>query len=363
MREEKLTFFWALFIQLISCFILLFCPDTSEDRLFEFLTYHTEIAKFDHVYVYDNSDTSLSNKTLETVINMFSKKLVSRIPWPHRVCNNNRPMHSNPGERSSQYAAESSCRARYGKDTTWMATLDVDEYLIPTGNWKNIRDLLHHITTNEKDTQILSFFQTRALPNTGLMVPYDGKYTPSCKGVENNCLMMNRTRTYMETYNCEPTKHPKPGSWAWRAKKQIYRPAFVLNHFVHYPVVTRQIIDHPDLDTPRFMERSPFERRVEEVTEGFLLHAKTTSPDMTANWKTKCPLKGDSSSNSCKVGIPSSKLLGVDNNNLMQESLPMKKDNNSISVTYEANCYPHSRVMQLVPFLEAAMKRLSAIVS
>jgi len=109
------------------------------------------------------------------------------------------------------------------------------------------------------------------------------------------------------------------------------------------------------------MERSPFERRVEEVTEGFLLHAKTTSPDMTANWKTKCPLKGDSSSNSCKVGIPSSKLLGVDNNNL-QESLPMKKDNNPISVTYEANCYPHFRVMQLVPLLEQAMKRLSAIV-
>ena len=49
----------------------------------------------------------------------------------------------------------------------------------------------------------------------------------------------------METYNCEPTKLPKPQSWAWRAKKQIYKPEFVLNHFVHYSVVTRLVMDEP----------------------------------------------------------------------------------------------------------------------
>jgi hypothetical protein len=32
--------------------------------------------------------------------------------------------HENTGERSSQYAAENSCRARYGPYAEWMATFD-----------------------------------------------------------------------------------------------------------------------------------------------------------------------------------------------------------------------------------------------
>lgn len=333
--------------------------DSSEDRLLEFLTYHTQIAGFDHVYVYDNSDTSLVNKTLAAVTEMFPKELVSRIAWPHRVCNNNRPAHSNPGERSSQYAAEASCRARYGPDTTWMASLDVDEYLIPTGTWKNVRDWLKHVTDNERDTKILSFFQTRALPNVDVMVPYDGASIRACQtnGMNNDklssCLMKNRTKTYMETYNCEPTTHPKPQSWAWRAKKQIYRPEFVLNHFVHYSVATRQIIERPELESLRFNERQPFERRVNELEEGYLLHSKSTLPEMTANWNSKCPLKAASGSiKDCKVGIPSSDVLGVDNS-----SKESGFTESAVSAKYESNCYPHIRVKRLVPSLEEALKR------
>mmetsp|Transcript_9039 Transcript_9039/g.18100 ORF Transcript_9039/g.18100 Transcript_9039/m.18100 type:complete len:885 (-) Transcript_9039:2268-4922(-) len=340
--------------------------DSSEDRLLEFLAYHTQIAGFDHVYVYDNSDTSLSNNTLAAVTDMFPKEHVSRVPWPHRVCNNNRPMHPNPGERSSQYAAEASCRARYGPDTTWMASLDADEYLIPTGMWKNLRDWLIHVTTNEKDTQILSFFQTRALPNVDAMVPYDGASIQACKtsrgdtdAILSSCLMKNSTKTYMETYNCEPTTHPKPQSWAWRAKKQIYRPAFVLNHFVHYSVATRQIIDRPDLDSLRFNERQPFERRVNETSEGYLLHSKSTLPEMTANWHSKCPLKATSGSiKDCKVGIPSSNMLGVD---IVSEESEFVESDNLVSAKFESNCYPHMLVKRLVPFLEVAMKRLTSV--
>ena len=50
---------------------------------------------------------------------------------PSRVCNNNIPAHENTGERSSQYAAENSCRARYGPYTEWMASFDTGEYGIP----------------------------------------------------------------------------------------------------------------------------------------------------------------------------------------------------------------------------------------
>ena len=151
-------------------------------RLREFLAYHTQIGGFDHIYVYDNSDTSEGNATLKAITDLFPPHDVTRIPWPHRVCNNNRPAHANPGERSSQYAAENSCRARYGPDTTWMASLDADEYLIPTGKqWTNIRHWLEHVTSNEASTKILSFFQTRALPNADLMIPFDGSSASSCK--------------------------------------------------------------------------------------------------------------------------------------------------------------------------------------
>lgn len=159
---------------------------STSNRLLEFLSYHINIAGFDHIYVYDNSDTSTDeaiNATLAPIIDLFRTGLVSRIPWPHRICNNNRPANSNPGERSSQYAAEASCRARYGPNTEWLISMDVDEYLIPISKqWGNIKDWLKHITTTEKDTQILSFYQTRALPNIDLMIPYNGTPTKSCKG-------------------------------------------------------------------------------------------------------------------------------------------------------------------------------------
>ena len=254
---------------------------STNARLKEFLAYHTLIAGFGHIYVYDNSDTSTDNSinaTLAPVTDLFPHELVTRIPWPHRVCNNNRPAHSNPGERSSQYAAESSCRARYGPDTHWMISFDVDEFLIPVSKqWNNISHWLQRVTASEKDTKILSFFQTRALPNIDLMIPYSGQDTKSCSqdvnkvldascamkvciehtmdtlicyAVTTNHLISDHTskdpsKTFMETYNCEPTKHPKPQSYAWRAKKQIYRPDFVLNHYVHYSVVTRLVLDKP----------------------------------------------------------------------------------------------------------------------
>ena len=181
---------------------------STSDRLLEFLTYHTTIAGFDHIYVYDNSDTSIedsnNNASLARVTNLFSSRLVTRIPWPHRICNNNRPTHSNPGERSSQYAAEASCRARYGPNTEWLISMDVDEFLIPVSKkWPGIKEWLQHVTATEKDTSVLSFFQTRALPNIDLMLPYDGLTTKSCKiespkdaVLDGTCAM--KVRTYLK---------------------------------------------------------------------------------------------------------------------------------------------------------------------
>lgn len=184
---------------------------STSDRLLEFLAYHINIAGFDHIYVYDNSDTTTGNATLAPVIDLFPEEVVTRIPWPHRICNNNRPANSNPGERSSQYAAEASCRARYGDSTEWLISMDADEYLIPVGK-RGIKDWLMHVNTTEKDTKILSFFQTRALPIIDLMMPYNGTSTKSCKvdlGVAGNtadatCAMkVSLIRNCVQGYNLD----------------------------------------------------------------------------------------------------------------------------------------------------------------
>ena len=59
--------------------------DSVGDRLREFMTYHTQIAGFDHVYVYDNSAAAGTNASLASVTNLFHPSLVTRIPWPHRL--------------------------------------------------------------------------------------------------------------------------------------------------------------------------------------------------------------------------------------------------------------------------------------
>jgi len=147
--------------------------DTVE-RLVEWLEFHFMVG-FDHVYIYDNTaahfdpnDTSpKDSEDLSFITDLFPDK-VTRIEWPFPVCNNNIPAHENTGERSSQYAAESSCRARFGPYTEWMASFDTDEYFIPRGNYQNLKDLLRDI--KEKGTNILSFRSTRAMLNRNALV-------------------------------------------------------------------------------------------------------------------------------------------------------------------------------------------------
>lgn len=99
----------------------------TADRLKEWIEFHLLVG-FDHIYVYDNTGAHTEETSLEhTLFPRFFESEVTRIDWPSRVCNNNIPAHENTGERSSQYAAESSCRARYGPYTEWMASFDTGE--------------------------------------------------------------------------------------------------------------------------------------------------------------------------------------------------------------------------------------------
>lgn len=230
-------------------------------RLREWITFNLQVG-FDHIYIFDNTgangtifrlknevDPDFGNDTspqyvhddLSSVTDLFPSSQVTRIDWPATICNNNRPNHNDPGERSSQYAAEAACRTRYGPDTDWMASMDPDEYFVPMGNYTSWKEILDKIDRDE-GRKVLKFRSTRARPLLSTLVPTFDEGAEECthkmaKEGHNQCLMKSDDKTYLETYNCEYIKSPKPERFA-RAMKQFYRPDFVLSHFVHYSTVT-----------------------------------------------------------------------------------------------------------------------------
>ena len=320
--------------------------DTStSERMLEWLTFNFEVAGFDHIYIFDNTAAYTDTTSLAPITDLFSDR-VTRIEWPHRICNNNRPAHSNTGERSSQYTAENSCRMRYGSSAEWLANFDSDEYFVPVGQWNSIFEWLRDSVDKEKETHILSYFQTRAKPVAELMIPHKGDR--QCKGSDARtdhpvCLAKNSSLTYLETYNCEPTPLPKPEDWAWRAKKQIYKPHFMLNHFVHYPMATVRINEHPGEMVPRFKAKHPYERRVNELTEGFMLHAKSTLPRHTIGWYDKCKASTDK----CPVGFPH----------------PFQGNGSAVTKELESqikpNCYRNERIVKEIgPRLREALSKV-----
>ena len=301
-------------------------------RLREWIAFNLEVG-FDHIYVFDNTGANstifrLKNEVdhdfgsdgkggkereviddLSSVTDLFPASKVTRIDWPATICNNNRPAHDDPGERSSQYAAEAACRARYGQSTDWMASMDPDEYFVPMGNYTSWKQILDKVD-KEEGRSVLKFRSTRARPLLHTMVPtYDEgakECTHEMAKTHNQCLAKNESMTYLETYNCEYIKSPKPDRFA-RAMKQLYRPDFVLSHFVHYSTVTADMAREKQNTKGQFIRdkttNPEVERFVDELSEGVLIHAKTTVPAETFSRDKMCKENGPSN---CLVGIPCS---------------------------------------------------------
>eukprot|EP00546_Thalassionema_frauenfeldii_P011998 CAMPEP_0178912968 /NCGR_PEP_ID=MMETSP0786-20121207/10573_1 /TAXON_ID=186022 /ORGANISM="Thalassionema frauenfeldii, Strain CCMP 1798" /LENGTH=793 /DNA_ID=CAMNT_0020585641 /DNA_START=205 /DNA_END=2589 /DNA_ORIENTATION=+ len=342
-----------------------FLDTSTSDRLLEWLTYHLELAGLDHIYVYDNSSSDGGNqKTLENITSLFPNDKVTHIPWSHRVCNNNAPSNANAGERSSQYAAETSCRVRFGPSTKWMIFFDSDEYLIPQGRWNSIRHWLQESDQIREDNYILSFYQSRAKPRIDFMMSNDDDDDK----MNSRFLVKQSNVTYLQAYDCESDPLPKDGATKWRAMKQIYQPSYVLNHFVHYSTVTQRLLTHPKEPSPAFIQRRPYERRVNELEEAFMLHTKTTGPSQTRGWQSLCVVvvvvaeddddnakkknKKKKQRRSCPIGIPFPLDHDTINNN-----------NNNNTATQDGlkyNCYQHKRVQDLVPKLTEAIQRVLA---
>ena len=142
-----------------------FAISDGERRLREWLHYNFLVG-FDHIYVYDNSGAQSASASLQSITDEFPDR-VTRIVWPSKVCNNNRNFDDSPGERSSQYAAESSCRLRFGPHVDWIGQFDIDEYVVPMGKYDGVKPLLDQLESENK--RIVSFGSWRAWPRKKLI--------------------------------------------------------------------------------------------------------------------------------------------------------------------------------------------------
>ena len=91
----------------------------GQRRLLEWIAYN-KLTGVEHFYLYDNTAAFTTDKSLQFAADMFPND-VTIVKWPSKVCNNNPNNVDSPGERSSQYAAEASCRLRFGPHTEWIA--------------------------------------------------------------------------------------------------------------------------------------------------------------------------------------------------------------------------------------------------
>lgn len=275
-----------------------YAVDDGARRLDEWIRFHL-LTGLDHIIVYDNSH---GNSSLELVTSQFPNQ-VTRIRWPATICNNNRTFHDSPGERSSQYAAESSCRLRFGPHTDWMANIDVDEYITPVGSYDSIKSFLKELDENR--TKVIAFGSWRAWPRRDLIEPPVPIHNVTICDQPHPCfqLQVPTNRSILQTYNCDRQLLKKE---TMPAEKQIYRTDYVLQHFIHFTTVTLYTMMTKEETGQAGMKwgsasPDPLLRFANEQTEVTMLHTKAMATQDTAGWEKRC--KGEMKG-TCRIGVP-----------------------------------------------------------
>ena len=188
-----------------------------------------------------------------------------------------------------------------------MSTFDTDEYLIPMGKYTSMREVVDDATN--VGTQILTFKSTRAVPIYSYMEPFHN-HKDCGSASDPGCLHVIDGSLFVEAYNCDFDKPPKP-QWAERAKKQLYRPDYVYAHYVHYATVTAGLLQTKDEANQlnqnwyRHLLEQHADRITDETHQAVMLHSKTVVPEYTTKYKERCkvgvkPAHGEN----CRVGFP-----------------------------------------------------------
>jgi hypothetical protein len=328
----------------------------GQRRLLEWITYNSIIG-FDHIYVYDNSGAFSSDISLKPVTDLFPNTLVTYIPWPSQVCNNNPNNVDSVGERSSQYAAESSCRLRFGPHVDWIGQFDIDEYLVPMGEMKTITQLLDKL--DAEDTRIISFASWRAWPRRAYIDEIVPITDPTLCWSNEPCFDLKIPYRYpmLQAYNCDRQK-PGEKKKSMPAEKQVYRADYVLQHFVHYSVSTvlsEKNITEYEKEGFRWKGRAfpdPRQRFGNEMTEGLMIHTKSVARQDTAGYNRMCHINNTYLSprrqGLCRLGMPYPNDYNPAISNATKEG-------------YAYNCYVNEQVENfLVPQLVEKLKRTAS---
>lgn len=336
-----------------------FHVDDGQRRLLEWIVYNKGIG-FDHFYLYDNSNALPSNNgtSLKPIADLFPDH-VTYIPWPSRVCNDRPNNVDSPGERSSQYAAEASCRLRFGPHADWIGQFDVDEYLVPMGKRTNVTSLLHDL--EKEDTRIISFKSWRAWPRWAYIDEIHEILDRSICGSNQPCfhLSIPQNTTVLQAYNCD-RQMPGHKKKAMQAEKQLYRPDYVTHHFIHYTVVTKlseknRLEWEKEPNAPEWKLKAfpdPRQRFADELTEALMLHAKAVAVQDTAGYKSYCHIDNlklpRGKQGLCRLGVPWPEPWPQDMNHL--PILGTKEG-------YAYNCFVNDQIEYvLVPRLQSDMK-------
>jgi len=320
----------------------------GQRRLIEWLIFN-KILGFDHFYIYDNSEAFSNQSSLQPIADVFPED-VTLIKWPSKVCNNNPNNVDSVGERSSQYAAESSCRLRFGPHANWIGQFDIDEYLIPMGNFSSLLPLLDKL--DEEGNKIVSFASWRAWPRRMHIndpeetTVLDNKEICSMSKEECFELSIKKNTTIMEAYNCDRQKPGKKSS-VMHAEKQIYKPEYVKQHFIHYSTVTETTELAEDVYVEKYGTKSafpdPLSRFGNEMNEGLMLHSKAIARQDTAGWKKNCH-NNTKKFDICRIGIP----FPDDHSNVTCDKSG-----------WEYNCYVNPRIENYwVPLVKAKLKKM-----
>ena len=335
-------------------------------RLDEWIRFHLLVG-VDHVIVYDNSQANGNDATttLESVTNQFPSTQVTRIAWPASVCNNNKSFDDSPGERSSQYAAESSWRLRFGPYTDWMASMDIDEYIVPVGTYTSLKPFLDSLDSNQ--TKIVSFGSWRAWPRREYIeqpMPIINK-TICDEPLPCFELHVPADHSILQTYNCDRQQEK---AQKIPAEKQIYRPDYVLQHFVHYSTITRLgQMNQQDFENVssafnyhKRISPDPLSRFADERTEVTMLHTKSIATQDTAGWQTRCT--GEAKRGTCRIGVPYPYATTGDDNQSNNTAVVVNPGDNSGNKTKDEkgwlyNCYVNNKIENYwVPLLDEALK-------
>ena len=316
----------------------------GQRRLREWIHFN-RLVGFDHFYIFDNS-VAHSNQTLKTVTDDYPD-ITTRIVWPSKVCNNNKNFHDSPGERSSQYAAESSCRLRFGPHVEWIGQFDIDEYLVPMGSLNAIPPLLDAL--DDEGKKIVSFGSWRAWPRRDLIEPPVHINDRETCGGQHPCfhLQVPTNRTVLQTYNCDRFQGQKKRTMP--AEKQLYRPDYVLQHFVHYSTVTKMSISNREETVAAgypwrvHITVDPLSRFSNEPVEATMLHTKAIATQDTSGWLNAC-LGNSRRWGTCRIGNPWPEGLDGSTNVTIDEK------------GWEYNCFVNKKIDDFyVPLLEASL--------